>query len=403
MIDKGLNHSIFLIITLVLLGIVPLNLQAGGVDDTTTIQQQDQPELDSYEASLTAAQLRQYQALMSAIHDDDIEAARTALAGGYILPNRGTVSITSPLIRAGSIGKPEFVSLLLEAGANPQVMVKVLKSVRGSIEHLAFSLYTSIKAQQNYAEKGEEYPLDAARDEKITECLRLFLEAGADPNIVSKRGTDPVVIESAMGWMAVIGNTEAMVLLHQYGGDVNLPAYGHIYNPFDAASRKDHYETVEWLLDHELDVHQEDERGHTPLESLASRDINIAKMFLERGLVDPIKQDYFQIAMAEDDFEFANQLLDMGADVNRSYNRFENIWEEGQRLHIAISDHSFKWLEFLFSKDVDPCLKFRGRTAYEEMRRQIEFKPLDIRITHEREQVLALLQQYKPESECQDN
>ncbi|HEX6391286.1 MAG TPA: ankyrin repeat domain-containing protein [Solirubrobacteraceae bacterium] len=131
-----------------------------------------------------------YDRLIEAIFGGDLDGVRAVLAGG--LPTLPRPAATTPLYLAAVQDETEIAQLLLDAGADPNEISRV--------------------------DETEGTPLCAAASHGHSETVRVLLEAGADPDL-----RDPVVAGDEIGrcprdWAQLSGDDETIRLLGRASG-----------------------------------------------------------------------------------------------------------------------------------------------------------------------------------------
>lgn len=109
----------------------------------------------------------------------------------------------------------DYIKLLLEAGADPNLRMKSSTETRTIFTH------------QWLREEGATPFLRAAQSSDL-ELMKLLLEYGADPNINSRVGVTPLMVAAGIGWVEGVtfewseeANEEALRWLIELGNDVN--------------------------------------------------------------------------------------------------------------------------------------------------------------------------------------
>ena len=205
-------------------------------------------------------------ALLWAAYHSDVEMAKTLLAAGAVVDAENRYGVT-PLLQASRTADLPMMRVLLDAGA---------------------------QASKWHAEG--ETPLMAAARTGSVEAIQLLLSRGALINAV-----DPFQEESALMWASAEGHTDAVKALLSAGADPNLKGHvslltdrknaDHPSGGFTAlmfAARNGHREVVKTLMQGKADP------------KLTNADGLTATM----------------IAIVNDRFDLAKEMLDWGADPN---------------------------------------------------------------------------------------
>jgi len=172
--------------------------------------------------------------LLWAAHSSDVEMARVLIAAGAKVDAANHYGVT-PLLDAGRTGDAEMVELLLKSGANPN-----RAHTEGETPLMAASRSGSVPAVRMLLERGadvnasdsyqNETALMWASAEGHAEIVDALLKAGADPNrqarittLTERKNADhPTGGFTALMWAARNGNDEAVQRLAKGGADLNL-------------------------------------------------------------------------------------------------------------------------------------------------------------------------------------
>jgi uncharacterized protein len=111
-------------------------------------------------------------------------------------------------------------------------------------------------------------PLLAAVNWGNEEAIRLFVKAGADPNVVSDEGLSP------LRWAVEEDDLEMAALFLRHGADKTINAFGGFcgWTPLGMAASKLNLPMIELLLDAGADPEALDEDGRTARDHLPPRD-----------------------------------------------------------------------------------------------------------------------------------
>ncbi|KAK4225238.1 ankyrin repeat-containing domain protein, partial [Podospora fimiseda] len=221
-------------------------------------------------------------------------------------PNYGGGEYTNPLTVATSHGHEEIVSLLLHAGANPNIP----------------------------GGPDGSYPLINASMTLYSSSLEQLLRAGAHINQQDHEQ------DSALIMSALYGDTECVNTLLNHGADINLPGQTR-GTPLHAAASRGHLETCLTLLNRGANPHILAGPFHSVLQAACfSGNSDCVKLILDRGgsNLDLNVQGgtYFTALHAAAQQENDDCLRHLLAQKQRlNLNVFSATAEEGTALHTA--------------------------------------------------------------------
>jgi ankyrin repeat protein len=193
--------------------------------------------------------------------------------------------------------------------------------------------------------------------------VRIWLEAGVDPNAVGSDGY------TALQRAAITGNLQLVMLLVQYGANLTALSrnqYGDL--PIHLAVAYGHRNIVQWMLDNGVPVNIRNGMGATPLHSAAHNNrLEIARFLLDRGaevnakVINSDNRTPLHEAAAEGSVDLVQLLLDRGADINTVTS------DENQTpLHWAEKVGQLRTAELLIQRGADiTALDKNGRTPLE--------------------------------------
>ena len=234
------------------------------------------------------------------------------------------------LMAASYGGRVEVVSLLLEAGADPNL-----------------GMDTGTQA----------YPLSQACHGRHVEVVRLLLDAGADANVVGD-GVGTTALMTASD----IGHAEVVHLLLDAGADTNLADIAG-RTAVMRASAKGHVEVVRLLLEAGADAHVADRGGCTAL-MLASENghVEAVRLLLDAGtdvnVADFPGQTALISACQKSHVEVVRLLLEANADTNMAHGCGETA------LMSASGRGPVEAVRLLLKARADTKMMARGDTAF---------------------------------------
>ncbi len=254
------------------------------------------------------------------------EAAQSAISRGSVatlrfLLERGAKLNTDSSLLIDTARSPfateeqalEIATLLLDAGFDPN---RADGDQRQSALHVA-TMYDQVKLLRLLLDRGGKADLQDAQQmtpyhcalyNRAPRCVRLFLEAGADPNAVTPHGNALGLAQLYLGeapQLAYFGNlpksdpksirnaTQVVTLLLQHGADPNRPNPGPFHQyPLATAMSLGQQSLVIPLLHHGAEVNLQDKEGISILARVVATPFlystikeNISNL-LERG-ADP--------------------------------------------------------------------------------------------------------------------
>jgi len=276
-------------------------------------------ELIKVGANVSADSKSGFTPLMFAAQQGDVDTARVLIGAGAKTNETQPKTNMTPLIIASAMVHVKMVELLLENGANPNVVEWMGYSPLGWVvrdSHYGMDLANKDRivevvklllahgANPNYRLKNEKSktindvsltgatPLLLAAEVNNTGAVRALLDKGGDLRITTEQGTSAMV-------MAAGGGTdiqrmrlpeersaalETVKLLAEHGVDVNAPGqYG--WTALHAAAYQGLTDVIEYLVSKGADVNQMDVFGQTPLSiSLAvlTQDIGARRPLIPR-------------------------------------------------------------------------------------------------------------------------
>lgn len=157
--------------------------------------------------------------LIEAVVEGDIEEVESLLESG-IDPNIIDIEGWTPLMWATQINNLDMINLLIEYGANPDIVdyyyeetALIIATNNNYVEAIKILLENG--ADPNLIDSYGLTPLISAVSNSNSETIRTLLETGADPNISNIYGLTPLMSASTYG------NLEAAKELLEYGAIPN--------------------------------------------------------------------------------------------------------------------------------------------------------------------------------------
>ncbi len=237
--------------------------------------------------------------LASSARMDDLDEARQFIDAGADI-NLPEPDGTTPLLWAVYNMSPDLVKLLLEAGANPNIPNKLditplLQASRNGDAGIIAALLASGASMNQQGLMTEPYLMAAARSGNV-DAVKLLLDAGANPN-----ATEPFDDQTALMWAAAEGHLDMVIALLDVGANPDMRArVTSLTERKNADFPSGGFAALHWAA----------RNGDEAMMSLLidrGADINI------RNGDDSTPM---MLAIVNDRFDTAAQLLKMGADAN---------------------------------------------------------------------------------------
>jgi ankyrin repeat protein len=237
--------------------------------------------------------------LASSARMDDLDEARQFIDAGADI-NLPEPDGTTPLLWAVSNMSHDLVKLLLEAGANPNIPNKLditplLQASRNGDAGIIAALLDSGASMNQQGFMTEPYLMAAARSGNV-DAVKLLLDAGANPN-----ATEPFEDQTALMWAAAEGHLDMVIALLDVGANPDMRArVNSLTERKNADFPSGGFAALHWAA----------RNGDEAMMSLLidrGADINI------RNGDDSTPM---MLAIVNDRFDTAAQLLKMGADAN---------------------------------------------------------------------------------------
>lgn len=240
-------------------------------------------------------------------------------------PNIQDLSGNTALILAAKYGKTETVELLLNNGANPNIkrfkqnmvtfrsqddwtaLMEAAQAGRKEIVELLLNAKADANIQSQYGSTALILTSDL-------DTIRLLLKAGADPNILNKKGVG--VLNDA----AYYGRTDIVKELIDVNADLNIKNLLGV-TPLDLAAGQGHKEIVELLINAKADLNIQKKSGETALMSAALQGREDIVQLLVDAKANLNVQNQFgstalMLAADKRHKEVVKLLLDAGADAD---------------------------------------------------------------------------------------
>jgi len=157
----------------------------------------------------------------------------------------------------------EFIELLLERGADPNVRMNSSTETRTIFTH------------QWLFEEGATPFLRAAQSGDLT-LIKLLLEHGADPSIATFDDVTPLMVAAGIGWVEGVTHEwspeetyQAVELLLELGADVNTRDTVDHRTALMGAAHKGRNDIVQLLVDHGADLSLRDIGSRDSIHNLA--------------------------------------------------------------------------------------------------------------------------------------
>jgi ankyrin repeat protein len=237
--------------------------------------------------------------LASSARMDDLDEARQFIDAGADI-NLPEPDGTTPLLWAVYNMSHDLVKLLLEAGANPNIPNKLditplLQASRNGDAGIIAALLDSGASMNQQGFMTEPYLMAAARSGNV-DAVKLLLDAGANPN-----ATEPFEDQTALMWAAAEGHLDMVIALLDVGANPDMRArVNSLTERKNADFPSGGFAALHWAA----------RNGDEAMMSLLidrGADINI------RNGDDSTPM---MLAIVNDRFDTAAQLLKMGADAN---------------------------------------------------------------------------------------
>jgi ankyrin repeat protein len=191
-------------------------------------------------------------------------------------------------------------------------------------------------ARAELKRKGVKYDKETflkSAEDGDTDLVKLFLDAGMDPNITDEENQTPLMRAATTGtprlvkiliargadvnardWnnatalalAAWVGNSESILILLDAGADINA-IENHGFTPLHYAALAGHYRCVSILLERGANMNAQDESGNTAIIFLAN---------FTKAEDRSVKEKIASSIIGSDRIQAAKILLEKGADLN---------------------------------------------------------------------------------------
>lgn len=238
---------------------------------------------------------------------------------------RSTDHPTTPLFDACSIGDVELVEVLLKNKANPAAAIDgegntaLIEAVdKSHIEVINILLRDERFDIAARNDDGNDALLTALKFRVFDktypsgQIVKLLLNAGANPNTLTKYGT------SALTVAATLDNIEAFKNLYEKGAKITMDSIYNHNNAFIKAVQMGSESVVRYLLKKGISSNMKSEYGFTPLHNV-SDNVNIAQMLID-AKADVNAKTYDGITVLETLLE-ERQYIGMNAKERQKANR----------------------------------------------------------------------------------
>ena len=183
------------------------------------------------------------------------DIVRRLIEDGYSVDEMANGGCGTPLIAACVYGRKDIASILLDNGADPDLLgddrrplaAAIQKNHTEIVKLLLNSRRVDVNARSSPLSKNSETPLYMAAESGSLETVIALLEAGADPNIQAGRE------HSALQVACYGGSAEIVEFLLQHGANAEMYG-GESGSPLQAACDCPSLQTVKLLVGVPVDV-----------------------------------------------------------------------------------------------------------------------------------------------------
>ncbi|KAF7978245.1 hypothetical protein HWV62_1264 [Athelia sp. TMB] len=313
-----------------------------------------------------------------------LRAVQYLVNNGADVDKVGREASSGPLLVASQEGHLEIVRLLLDKGANANLLredhgtalhaasaeghMKVARllldkgadvNIEGGNYGTALQVASScghVKLAELLLERGADVDVDGgdygvalhiASASGDVEIARLLLDNGANVNIIGGHYGTALQIAS------VCGHVEFAALLLDKGANVNVEG-GYYGTALQAASTGGHVELARLLLDKEANVNARGGHYGTALQAASAKGhLDLAKLLLDKGgnvnIQGGVQGTALQIACGGRHIELAKLLLENGANVNSD----ATLFNFGTALQVASGQGDLDIVRLLLDNGAD--------------------------------------------------
>uniref|UniRef100_A0A9J7YQJ4 Ankyrin repeat and SOCS box containing 14b n=1 Tax=Cyprinus carpio carpio TaxID=630221 RepID=A0A9J7YQJ4_CYPCA len=300
-------------------------------------------------------------ALVAAIKNDQYDLALLLLRYNAKVDQQGSLQRTA-LHEASLLGLDNFVYLLLQSGADPNVIDVCEHTPLGLAAQAGHFNIVEILLQKGASVWSRPHSLGSASvlfDAAASgnpDIISLLLEYGANPNVPTHTGHLPIHRAAYRGHLLVLEQLIPVTkkeVIKESG-----------MSPLHSAAAGGHSQCLDLLLSSRFDPNfmlhprvrrnYEDERRSALFFAVSNNDVQSARLLLEAGAMpnqDPV--NCLQVAMRLGNYELINTLLRYGANVNY-YSRV-NTTHFPSALQYALKDEVMLRMLLNNGYDVQRC------------------------------------------------
>ncbi|MDR3500968.1 MAG: ankyrin repeat domain-containing protein [Legionella sp.] len=268
------------------------------------------------------------------------------------------------LIEAVELGNVPLVDDLLKNSAFPEGVEKASSQALGNMDPLlnpdiATDLWWFLDEPHKPEDKRPSQSTLHEAWQRISDCIELLLDAGADPNTTDQDG---ISVLNNIGMHAELADILARLL--QLGADSNARYYNDMSPLHTAASFVGRKRHAQLLLEYGAEPDSVDEQGNTPLMEASGGDsLEIVQILLKAGADinhcnDDGETPLTFAGFSRGPYRIAQELIDAGARVNHRNKKGQTTLMNASRFQ------SFNLMQILIDAGADTdCRDNKGRTA----------------------------------------